>query len=91
MRYVKIENCSYEKFNKIRNAEVLNQPYAIVMAQYSRDLQIAVFAYNDRAYVPDALKEYIQEPPNDAHLAAVNKELEDLDDLNVPELDQEIA
>ena len=71
MRLIKIENCSYETFEKIRDAIYEVIPFAIINQGYSKNLQMAIFNFWDVEYIPDDLKQYIMQPP----LSRENKEL----------------
>ena len=71
MRLIKIENCSYERFEAIRDAIYEVIPFAIINQGYSKKLQMAFFNFWDVEYIPDELKQYIVQPP----LSRENKEL----------------
>ena len=63
MRLIKIENCSYEKFEAIRDTIYSVIPFAIINQGYSRKLQMAIFNFWDVTYIPEELKKYIMQPP----------------------------
>jgi hypothetical protein len=63
MRTVKLVNCSYEKFNKIRDVIYNNIPFALIHIGYSPELQVAIFNFWDSDYIPDELKPFIMQPP----------------------------
>jgi len=63
MRLIKIENCEYETYNKIRNAIMSVIPFAIINQDYSKDLKTAIFNFWDVEYIPEDLKKYIMQPP----------------------------
>ena len=71
MRLIKIENCSYERFEQIRDAIFEVIPFAIINQGYSKKLKMAIFNFWDVEYIPDELKKYIVQPP----LSRENKEL----------------
>jgi len=65
MRLVKIENCSYEKYNAIRNAIYQNIPFALINNEYSKELRTAYFNFWDSDYIPEQLRKHIVQPPAD--------------------------
>jgi hypothetical protein len=71
MRLIKIENCSYERFEAIRDAIYEVIPFAIINQGYSKKLKMAIFNFWDVEYIPEELKKYIMQPP----LSRENKEL----------------
>ena len=80
MRLIKIENCSYEKYNTIRNAIMSVIPFAIINQDYSKDLKIAIFNFWDVEYIPESLKKYIMQPPlSRENRALLHKKLRDIE------------
>lgn len=71
MRLIKIENCSHERFEQIRDAIYEVIPFAIINQGYSKKLKMAIFNFWDVEYIPQELKKYIVQPP----LSRENKEL----------------
>ena len=71
MRLIKIEPCSYERFEQIRDAIYEVIPFAIINQGYSSKLKLAIFNFWDVEYIPEQLKKYIVQPP----LSRENKEL----------------
>lgn len=63
MRLVKIPNCSYDQFEKIRDAIYEVIPFAIINEGYSRKLNVAIFNFWDSDYIPELLKQHIVQPP----------------------------
>lgn len=63
MRLIKIENCSYERYEKIRDAIYSVIPFAVLNNEYSKNLRTGFFNFWDVAYIPDELKKYIVQPP----------------------------
>lgn len=63
MRMIKIENCSYHKYDIIRNAIMSVIPYALINQDYSKELKLAVFNFWDSDYIPKDLKKFIMQPP----------------------------
>lgn len=70
MRLIKIPNCSYEQFVKIRNVIDKNIPFAVIDIRYNPDLKLGIFNFWDSDYIVDELKQYIVQPP----LSRENKE-----------------
>ena len=71
MRLIKIEDCSYEQYNKIANAIYSVIPFALINDAYRKDLKTAYFNFWDVEYIPESLRKYIMQPP----LSRENKEL----------------
>lgn len=71
MRLIKIQPCSYEKFEAIRDTIYEVIPFAIINQGYSKKLEMAIFNFWDVEYIPDELKKYIMQPP----LSRENKKL----------------
>jgi len=71
MRTIKLKDCSYERYNAIRNAIIEVIPFALLNQGYSADLKEGFFNFWDSDYIPDELKEFILQPP----LSRENKEL----------------
>lgn len=63
MRLIQIKNCSYGKFEKIRDAIYEVIPFAIINQGYSKKLNLAIFNFWDVAYIPEELRKYILQPP----------------------------
>lgn len=63
MRLIRIEDCSYKKFEAIRDAIFSVIPFAIINQGYSKKLRMAIFNFWDVEYIPDELKKYIVQPP----------------------------
>lgn len=75
MKTIKIKDCSYEKFEAVRDIIYEYIPFSIVHLGYSKKLKLAIFNFWDSDYIPDRLHPYIM-PLNQALLARLNKELE---------------
>lgn len=71
MRIVVIDECSYERFEAIRDAIYEVIPFALFNEGYSSKLKRAIFNFWDVEYIPEELKKYIMQPP----LSRENKEL----------------
>lgn len=63
MRLVKIENCSYIKYSKIRDAIFETIPYSLFNQGYSPGLQLGIFNFWDLTYIPEDLIQFIVQPP----------------------------
>ena len=74
MRLIKIEKCSYEKFEKIRDAIYEVIPFAIFNEGYSPKLKMAIFNFWDVEYIPESLRKYIMQPPLSRENKALLKE-----------------
>ena len=68
MRSIKITNCSYDAYNEIRDYYMEHLPWAIANDSYSRNKKIAVFLFNDSAFIVPELKKYQKDPPNEEEL-----------------------
>jgi len=85
MRLVKIPNCEYKDFEKIRDVIYANVPFAVIHVGYSASLKLAIFNFWDSDYIAEELKPYIMQPPLSrenkakmtAELAAVMKMIND--------------
>ena len=71
MRLVKIPECTYEQYTKIRDTIMDIIPFAIINQDYSLKSKTAIFNFWDSDYIPQDLKKYIVQPP----LSRENKEL----------------
>lgn len=78
MRTIKIEGCEYPKFQNIRDILYSHIPFGVISNTYSKEMKTAFFVFWDLAYIPDALKEYIMEPPNNPLLEKCNKAMNEL-------------
>lgn len=63
MRTIKIPNCSYEKYSKIRDIIIRIVPFSIINDMYSKEEQIGAFNFWDSDYIPENLAKYIVQPP----------------------------
>jgi hypothetical protein len=63
MRTVKLTDCSYEKFNKIRDVIYNNIPFALIHIGYSPELKVAIFNFWDSDYIPAEMTPFIMQPP----------------------------
>jgi len=68
MRSIKIQDCTYDAYNEIRDWYMEFLPWAINNDSYSRNKKLAVFLFNDSAYIIPMLKKYQQDPPNEENL-----------------------
>jgi len=76
MRLIKIENCSYEKFEGIRDAIYETIPFAVFHVGYSKKLKLAIFNFWDSDYIPDEMQDLVLRPPIDReNRALLKKEL----------------
>ena len=79
-RLVKIPDCTYEVFAKIRGALLDHAPWAIRNDIYETETNTAYIFFEDSAYIPFRLKPFILSPPFDqekinAALANVDEDL----------------
>ena len=74
MKTIQIKDCSYEKFEAIRDIIYEYIPFSIVHLGYSKKLKLAIFNFWDSDYIPDKLKLYIM-PLNKALLTSLNEKL----------------
>jgi len=82
MRTVKIENCKYEKFQAVRSVLWQSIPFGLISENYDKEMSMAIFRFWDLAYVPDALKEYVMEPPNNAAMEKCNAAMDKIKKSN---------
>ncbi|MCK5160087.1 MAG: hypothetical protein KAQ99_00785 [Candidatus Aureabacteria bacterium] len=73
MRTVKIPNCEYPLFEKIRDIYLKHMPWAILKETYSKELKLAIFTFNDSRYIAAELDVFMLEPP--ANMDLVNVEI----------------
>ena len=59
MKTVKIKNCSYEEFEKIRDVIYDIAPFILAKEGYSKKTEIATFAFSDSSYIPKCLDPFI--------------------------------
>jgi len=74
MKYIKLENCPFERFERIRDAYYKWAHFAMFHAGYSRKERIAVFGFWDESYiVPQLLKHISYIPSNDRLIAEIGE------------------
>jgi len=79
MRLISIDDCSYERFEAIRDAIFEVIPFAIINQGYSKKLKRAIFNFWDVEYIPEELKKYIMQPPlSRENKALLKQKLKDL-------------
>ncbi len=59
MKTIQIKDCSYEKFEAIRDIIYEYIPFSIVHLGYSKKLKMAIFNFWDSDYIPNELSSYI--------------------------------
>lgn len=65
MRLVKIPECPYELFEKIRDIILDHVPFSMLNDIYHKKRQTAYFYFWDSDYIPFQLKPFIVQPPAD--------------------------
>jgi len=63
MRLVKIPNCSYEMYEKMRDAIDTVIPFAVIDIRYDPKPKIAIVNFWDSDYIPEEMKKFIVQPP----------------------------
>ena len=84
MRLVKIEECSYAKFEAIRDRIFDVIPWALINQGYSPKKRIAIFNFWDSDYIPDAIRGHIAQPPaSRENQKLLNKVLEEIANMEL--------
>ncbi len=65
MRFIRIENCDYVKYEAMRDLIMSKEGFAILNDQYSAKLQTATFYFWGLEYIPPELHQYVVQPPVD--------------------------
>ncbi|MHA1382338.1 MAG: hypothetical protein ACTSR3_01130 [Candidatus Helarchaeota archaeon] len=77
MKLVKIENCGHELYARILGILLKEIPFALINQAYNNT--IAYFMFWDSAYVPEELKKYIVEiPENPEKVNRINNNIKKL-------------
>lgn len=63
MRTIRIPNCDYETYNAIMNEIMTKVPFAVLNADYRKDLKLANINFWDSDYIPKQLSQYILNAP----------------------------
>lgn len=63
MRMLKIPDLKYEKYREITDSILEIIPFALINAQYSKQLNAGFFYFWDVLYIPESLREYMFIPP----------------------------
>ena len=63
MRALKIPKLEYEKYREILDEILDIIPFALVNAEYSKQLNAGFFYFWDVLYIPESLREYMFIPP----------------------------
>ena len=98
MRLIVIPECSYEKYEAIRDTILEHIPFAILNDQYSSKKNTATFYFWGLEYIPPELQVFIKQPPvNRENWGKLRSELSNLfpsapdEKLNCILCDQEIT
>lgn len=70
MKYAVIKDCSYEQFERIRDAYYWEAPFALFEVGYSKKTKMAVFGFWDESYIVPQLQEFIRRIPRNKDLIA---------------------
>ena len=63
MRTIRIPNCEYPIYNAIMNEIMSKVPYAVLNADYRKDLKVANINFWDSDYIPPQLAHFQLNPP----------------------------
>jgi hypothetical protein len=76
MRLVIVDDCSYEKYNQIRNSLFKNIPFAIINAEFCNEK--GYFFFWDGDYIPEELEKQMKIKGNKALVEKCNDELKEI-------------
>lgn len=63
MRMLKIPELPYEQYREITDKILEIIPFALINAEYSKELKAGFFYFWDVLYIPECLREYMFIPP----------------------------
>ncbi len=63
MRMLEIPKLEYEQYREILDSILKNIPWALVNAEFSKELEAGFFYFWDVSYIPESLMRYAKFPP----------------------------